>query len=61
MMMQTLTERQQAICELLLRPDPDDLPTRGNHATQSGKDDRYEGVVSLVRAFIAHRRIERDQ
>jgi len=52
-------ERRQALCELLLLPDPPELQHRGHRTTVEGRSNRYQQLSYLTSTFIQAKLMER--
>jgi hypothetical protein len=50
-----LTDRQQAIFDMLAEPDPIDLPMRGHHLVFEGDANRTATRPQLFTAWLMHR------
>jgi hypothetical protein len=51
-------ERRQALCELLLLPDPPDLQHRGHRTTVEGRPNRFQQLSYLTSTFIQAKLME---
>lgn len=55
----TDAERRQAICDLLLLPDPPDIDgLRGNRITAEGRENRFQQLGYLCSSFIQAKLME---